>query len=535
MDSLCSFSRTSQARYRHCRHPCKATHGVWLPKGVTASCENGLARQQVFTDARMAGYSATMVVPGAGYGRHMLDMDTARRPFRPSEWVAVLDAVYNAHPSDEQTWLEWKSTLDLRSKEQIATIVCKAIIALANRDPDQAVATVGGIGILLIGVEPGFVSGVVAVDNADLDQLISSYIGSDGPAWQPHWYQYQEKTILIIEVGAPRWGDPPHTFRRSYDKIQDGQIYVRKMARSAPADHKDVQRLAERYAARPKDATLDVSVSAEYPVDLSRYTWTEGNLDGFVSAERSRLMQPLEEARAQLREESDARLLGSPVGDFNMFQNLPKAQAAYAGPFGIVEESRTEAEYETQVEDYLAEVKVEWPEAMRKAAAYLIQPPVFIVTNLSERNYLQLEVKVHVAGEADAVEYEPDIEELNLWNLLPSAPRIWGPYRKNPFALPVPGLAGLGLRAQDFGPSTTIQRGGSFTLTFPPVDLRPGQTEILERDWVVLIPSWRTGSVTAAWTATATNIDGQARGEFAILFNGEDVNLYESLVRTAAG
>jgi hypothetical protein len=39
-----------------------------------------------------------------------------------------LDAVYNAHPSDEQTWLEWKSTLDLRSKEQMATIVCRSFI-----------------------------------------------------------------------------------------------------------------------------------------------------------------------------------------------------------------------------------------------------------------------------------------------------------------------------------------------------------------------------------------------------------------------
>jgi len=70
-------------------------------------------------------------------------MDINKEPRRISEWTAVLDAVYRADASDEQTWLEWKSTLNLRSKADMATIVAKAIIAMANRDPDKAAATVG--------------------------------------------------------------------------------------------------------------------------------------------------------------------------------------------------------------------------------------------------------------------------------------------------------------------------------------------------------------------------------------------------------
>ncbi|MFI6244096.1 RNA-binding domain-containing protein [Micromonospora sp. NPDC050795] len=137
-------------------------------------------------------------------------MDTTRRPVRPSEWLAVLDAVYNAEQSDEQTWLEWKSSLDLHSKEQMAKIVSKAIIAMANRDPNEAALTVGGIGILLIGIDPGSVAGVDQVDNADLDQMIANYIGSDGPVWQPHWTQYQGMQILLSKL-IRHGGETRHT------------------------------------------------------------------------------------------------------------------------------------------------------------------------------------------------------------------------------------------------------------------------------------------------------------------------------------
>jgi len=84
-------------------------------------------------------------------------------------------------------------------------------------------------------------------------------------------------------------------------------------------------------------------------------------------------------------------------------------------------------------------------------------------------------------------------------------------------------------------PSTTIDSSdGIFTLTFPPVDLRPYQTEILERYWAVLVPAGRTDPVVADWTATATNANGQAHGTITIMCAGPDVNLYETFARIAA-
>jgi hypothetical protein len=64
----------------------------------------------------------------------LLDFDLARQPVRPHELAALVEAIENAHPSDEQDWLEWKSMLDLGSKAHLAAIA-KCILALANRDP----------------------------------------------------------------------------------------------------------------------------------------------------------------------------------------------------------------------------------------------------------------------------------------------------------------------------------------------------------------------------------------------------------------
>src|SRR5262245_55169541 len=106
-------------------------------------------------------------VAGRRYGLRVLNVDIQQRPHRVQDWIAILDAVFHASPSDEQSWLEWKSSLDLRSKEHIASIVAKAVLAFANRDPVEAARTVGGIGILIIGLEPGQVHGVSSIDNAD--------------------------------------------------------------------------------------------------------------------------------------------------------------------------------------------------------------------------------------------------------------------------------------------------------------------------------------------------------------------------------
>jgi hypothetical protein len=459
-------------------------------------------------------------------------MDMRRRPVRISDWGEVLEAVYHADPNDEQTWLEWKSTLDLRSKEQMATIVAKAIIAFANRDPDRARTTVGGIGILLIGIEPGNVQGIVPVDNADLDKLITPYVGADGPVWQPHWTQYDGRHVLIIEVDPPKWGDPIHAFRKEFQPIRSGWPFVRKLAQSVPADYAELARLGDRRAARI-DEGLDVVVEAAYPKPLSRYLWRDDQLAAFLDAETKKLMAPLDAARARRpasRPSAETRFKMRALGLSGTPAALRGLEVDQLGIGGTTPERRTEEEYETAVRDYIGSVEAAWPEVMRTLASYFVPPPTLILRNRSGRNYRQVKVRLHVAGDADAREHEPDTKYLDLWQLWPAAPRPWGPTASR--------LSSLIARSHldtymplppPVGPSVTVERGDGFTLTFPPFDLHPWDKGTILDDWCLLIPASRPAPVVATWTATAANVDGApGEGELSIAFGGEDINVLQA-------
>lgn len=437
--------------------------------------------------------------------------------------MVLLGAVYDASPSDEQHWLEWKSTLDLTSKEVVATILSKAIIAFSNRDPAESARVVGGIGILLVGLEPGAVHGVTPVDNADLDQKICSYIGVDGPVWIPHWFTYQGKDVLIIEVQPPQWGDPIHVFRKDFDKIRDGQVYVRKHARSEPAVHADIARLADRRARSHVSEKLDIEVKAGYPQPLSRYIVADSDRDNYIKGERARLMRPLYDEQTRKRRSALSRaVLGDTFAAMTEMQrSISSMHSALTAP-----EDRTEEAYAAEVDAYLERLVAAWPEAIRSYAAGRIPAPVFSVVNHSSRNLRRLAIRLHVAGDADAQRYDKDWPTGSLPNLLPDPPRIWGPQTRLSFHT---GFTVGGLRSSVYqppiAPRTEIDHGGSFTLTFPAVDLRPHETEILDDMICVLIPSIRTEPVVATWTATATNIDARAEGQLTVLFDGPDVNI----------
>ena len=98
----------------------------------------------------------------------MIDTDTTNKPVRGSDWNRLLEAILAADSKDELDWVEWKSTLDLSSKEVQAKSLAKHILAFANRDPQEARKHVEGVGLLVVGMEPGQVHGVVGIDNAVL-------------------------------------------------------------------------------------------------------------------------------------------------------------------------------------------------------------------------------------------------------------------------------------------------------------------------------------------------------------------------------
>ncbi|MEV0664694.1 helix-turn-helix domain-containing protein [Actinomadura luteofluorescens] len=137
----------------------------------------------------------------------------ASQPFLlPSQLRRLAEAVRDAGPHDEATWIEWKSTLDLRAPHARVHLV-KQTLGFGNRPPDEAAKRAGGYGYLLVGVEPGSVSGVDSIDPSDMEQDLTPYLGPD-LVWSAEHVTLDGKDVLIVVVNPPRFGDPIHYLRK---------------------------------------------------------------------------------------------------------------------------------------------------------------------------------------------------------------------------------------------------------------------------------------------------------------------------------
>ncbi|WP_407727523.1 helix-turn-helix domain-containing protein (plasmid) [Rhodococcoides fascians] len=427
----------------------------------------------------------------------MLNFDTTVRPKRPSQWAAVLDGVYNAAEPDEQKWLEWKSAIDLTSKEDVADKIAKHVIAMANRDPAESLLHVGGLGIIVLGMEPGSAEGVTPVDNADLDKLVCTYVGADGPVWQPHWDQYLGKTILIIEVEPPQPGDPIHCFRKQIGKIADGAIYVRGKARSDPADSSAIRRLTNR-ATTQVASTLDIAVSIENADDLRPCLDNAESLQNYLAAERKRLA----------------------VED--------------GGPWFSNEAE--EQEYSNDVANYLASVEAAWPNLLHEAASFVLAPAVFIVSNQAGKNLVGLQVEVELSGADGVLKAQDTPADFDILKVLPPKMQSLGTRRLGRIG------AGFGNNVLispyqsslvDYGPETSITEvDDGVYLEFPDRDVRIGRVEVLDDELVIALVGV-AGTVTGRWTATAENVDAEASGQFEVVLSQPPVDVLAKALEEA--
>lgn len=181
----------------------------------------------------------------------------ARVPLRsPLELAGLVSAIVAASPNDETDWLEWKSGLDLARKDSHVTIA-RHILGLSNRRVADAIRQAGGCGYIVIGAEPGSVTGVTEVDPADLSQAIQVYLGSAGPSWSPSYISAAGASVLVITVEPPAAGDRVRTLQREFQSYLAGAIFVRRQGRTVPALPGDVMALEDRFAEPLLAAGLD--------------------------------------------------------------------------------------------------------------------------------------------------------------------------------------------------------------------------------------------------------------------------------------
>ncbi|MEZ0076284.1 hypothetical protein [Planotetraspora sp. GP83] len=472
-----------------------------------------------------------------------LDFDISSPPVRPVEFVALAEAIFHASDADESWWLEWKSTLDLTSKHGCHHIA-RAIIGFANRMPDEAERFTCGHAYFVAGVSPGALDGIVPIDVVDLDKGLTPYLGSPGPRWRPTYVTVAlpagSAQVLIIDVEPPQWGDPIFCMRKELGGVAEGAIFVRANGASRPPKAREVDALGERIRRGAQQVEVELLLQAGAPVRPVNFG--EQAVQQWLQAEKREAMASLlswERHRqgGQERTPRRAYLSGTQAGAAALSE-------AFEGlGYGLVREipeDRTPQEYREQVADYVQRCADSWPQALLPGAAAHVAPIELELNNLLSANLAEVEVRLYVPGNVQAV--RPRSADSMVVNesfvALPDRPRPYGPrqaslFNGNHYNTAHTSRLIMGPSNRPRPPIPRIDNGGSTTITFPPVHLRPNHRVRLD-PIVLVVEAPAPAVITAQWWATSTNMDGTVTGQLPIPIHDEPLPLAVVLVEPEA-
>jgi len=467
--------------------------------------------------------------------RVTLDLDTTRALRSLDRQVALVRTIAAAPEGEPETdWVEWKSEADLSKKEWQATLA-RHVLGFANRLPDRAARSCEGTAYLLVGVEPGRIIGTRVHDVAKINAWLSAYVGSapDAPEWAATYVRVDDVDLLLITVEPPRWGDPIWTFRKEYAPtggaraIREGTVFVRRQGSTDQADTKELRALTDRASSAPGRLAVELQLEDDdrgVPVDDSPAVvteWAEGERESLGGPQ----VLPIQAAESAEPREADTRAVLDAERKALVFKSSLER---------FVAETRTPAEYAETVAAFIERGSAALPAALRRGAiAHGLGRLRLWVANLTDRNFTQVMVELHfeqprVAAYFDRYEVEgPDF---------PSRPATWGAstYQKailsslRPSILNYP-VTGLTPRP----PRGSIDNSGSSRVRFDPIDIRPDYKHRLPTIYLLVSHDYRGETLTASWSATATNVSGIVGGTIQVPIAPDTPTLGDLLSKTA--
>lgn len=426
----------------------------------------------------------------------VLGVDTSRRVTGLAALTALVVAVEAADPTDEDEFVEWKSWLDL-GRSSGAAAVGRSILGFANRDPAVAHRQFEGCGYMLIGVEPRNIHGVTAVDPADLASRIDQYVGGvAGPAWDIRFVTFGPKAVAVVIVEPPKPGDPPWTFRKSFDKWDDGAVFHRRKGSTHQANSAEMATLIARSKSGPAiDFSIECIFEPSGPLPCVNVTAFKNAVH--VEAEKDAAEMRTQAVEAAARRETERS------GD--VYPGLLPALSGLnlLGALGEREipDTRTLDQYNAEVDSYVAAMDA-WAAEDWLAGAWEHSAEVrLVVTNPTDTYLKGVRLVVVVTDDRIvALSFEPEAVEP------PDRPHVFGEPKmtRSPLAFDFdlgrpsaywPETGGMS------GPDLWVERDGR--IIYDVGDLRPRTAETSPPFKLVIPDEVESGPVTVLITATA--------------------------------
>lgn len=343
-----------------------------------------------------------------------LNLDSSR-PLRTYEQLrGLVRAIYESDdPGAEDVAVEWKSSLEL-DKPSGAFHAARTILGLANRPVGISSQRFGGLGYLVVGVEPGNLTDMPRWDGEKLGPALERYIGGDGPSWSHHNITFNQANVLVFTVEPPAAGDGIHTLRKEYSgdaggskrSAGEGTIFVRHGGRTDRASSADIANLQRRLLSGATNGQPDVSLGSNAPsyralqIDLvpdELENWLDGVLQEYIQ-----------------------RMEGGKT-----------ARPLTAAALGILTtESRTESEYRREVQQYIDKYRKAAPDLLRYIASKAALEHGALQLSLTNNEQEALEdVLIEISTGVNVEQYFAP----GPWPE-PATPRMWGaqPYFQPP-------------------------------------------------------------------------------------------------------
>jgi hypothetical protein len=288
------------------------------------------------------------------------------------------------------------------------------------------------------------------------------------------------KQVVVFTIEAPSPGDRICTLQHEFDRSPAGRIFVRRGGKTHEASPAEIAHLEARLLRGQAD--IEVTVEAEV-----------------VSSGLSALALPDAAFEHWRKHESDD-LFGSlpaPPPRTETF-SLPVASIASLVSF----DSRSQAEFRAEVEEYLERSKQRWLSvAHQKAIDARLAVVQLAIVNHGSRNFPATQVELSLPADVFAFidQSDPDV--------------VFDPRRPNPYGGP-PHIDLDAISAFDRASHEIDFRQGEGVVRFLPVDVRPGRRHRLP-EFHLGIPTELAGrTLKVSWRATSTGATSWADGSF---------------------